>query len=69
MAAAAVVMEAVAAIRDLIDCGKKCSGDCKCSGYFYNTKTSMCWIAYDLQTLTKVANPTHVGYVKVPNHQ
>jgi hypothetical protein len=29
----------------------------------------MCWIAYDLQTLTKVANPTHVGYVKVPNHQ
>jgi len=51
------------------DCEKKCSGDCKCSGYFYNTKTSMCWIAYDLQTLTKVANPTHVGYVKVPNHQ
>ncbi|KAL3612367.1 hypothetical protein D5086_003387 [Populus alba] len=51
------------------DCEKECSSDCKCSGYFYNTKTSMCWIAYDLQTLTRVANSTHVGYIKVPNHQ
>ncbi|KAJ6314289.1 hypothetical protein OIU78_017870 [Salix suchowensis] len=49
------------------DCEKKCSSDCKCSGYFYNTKTSMCWITYDLQTLTKVANSAHVGYIKVPN--
>jgi len=51
------------------DCEKECSSDCKCSGYFYNTKTSMCWITYDLQTLTRVANSTHVGYIKVPNHQ
>jgi hypothetical protein len=29
----------------------------------------MCWITYDLQTLTRVANSTHVGYIKVPNHQ
>ncbi|KAJ6770309.1 SECRETED GLYCOPROTEIN EP1 putative-RELATED [Salix purpurea] len=48
------------------DCGKKCSNDCKCLGYFYNKGTSKCWIAYDLQTLTKVANSTHVGYIKAP---
>ncbi|KAJ6886747.1 hypothetical protein NC651_027182 [Populus alba x Populus x berolinensis] len=48
------------------DCGKKCSSDCKCLGYFYNKDTSKCWIAYDLQTLTKVANSTHVGYIKAP---
>ncbi|XP_011029573.1 PREDICTED: epidermis-specific secreted glycoprotein EP1-like [Populus euphratica] len=50
------------------DCGKKCSSDCKCLGYFYNKDTSKCWIAYDLQTLTKVANSTHVGYIKAPKH-
>ncbi|CAK7327662.1 unnamed protein product [Dovyalis caffra] len=50
------------------DCGKKCSGDCKCLGYFYNKEISKCWIAYDLQTLTKVANSTHVGYIKAPKH-
>ncbi|KAL4366123.1 epidermis-specific secreted glycoprotein EP1 [Arachis duranensis] len=49
------------------NCGNKCSKDCKCVGYFYHRENSLCWIAYDLQTLTKVANSTHVGYVKVPN--
>ncbi|PON33005.1 Bulb-type lectin domain containing protein [Parasponia andersonii] len=49
------------------DCGKKCSLDCKCLGYFYNQQSSKCWIAYDLKTLTKVANSTHVGYIKTPN--
>ncbi|TQD83446.1 hypothetical protein C1H46_030992 [Malus baccata] len=50
------------------DCAKKCTLDCKCLGYFYNQDTSKCWIAYDLKTLTKVANSTHVGYIKAPNH-
>ncbi|KAF3442416.1 hypothetical protein FNV43_RR16332 [Rhamnella rubrinervis] len=50
------------------DCGNKCSKDCKCLGYFYNQQTSRCWIAYELKTLTKVANSTHVGYIKAPNH-
>ncbi|MED6205736.1 hypothetical protein PIB30_020523 [Stylosanthes scabra] len=49
------------------NCGNKCSKDCKCVGYFYHRENSMCWIAYDLQALTKVENSTHVGYVKVPN--
>lgn len=48
-------------------CGSKCTKDCKCVGYFYHKDNSRCWIAYDLQTLTRVANVTHVGYVKVPN--
>ncbi|WJX67658.1 hypothetical protein P8452_52106 [Trifolium repens] len=49
------------------NCGNKCTKDCKCVGYFYHKDNSRCWIAYDLQTLTKVANTTHVGYIKVPN--
>ena len=49
------------------NCGNKCTKDCKCVGYFYHRDNSRCWIAYDLQTLTRVANSTHVGYVKVPN--
>ena len=49
------------------DCGKKCSFDCKCLGYFYNQQSSTCWIAYDLKTLAKVDNSTHVGYIKAPN--
>ncbi|KAI9186358.1 hypothetical protein LWI28_016512 [Acer negundo] len=49
------------------DCGKKCTSDCKCLGYFYNQDTSRCWIAYDLMTLTKVSNSTHLGFIKVPN--
>ncbi|KAJ6292985.1 hypothetical protein OIU76_025444 [Salix suchowensis] len=48
------------------ECGRKCSSDCKCMGYFYNKETSKCSIAYDLQTLTKVSNSTHVGYIKAP---
>ncbi|XP_062011592.1 epidermis-specific secreted glycoprotein EP1-like [Rosa rugosa] len=51
-----------------VACGKKCTSDCKCLGYFYNRDSSRCWIAYDLKTLTKVANSTHVGYIKVSNH-
>ncbi|KAK3198667.1 hypothetical protein Dsin_022082 [Dipteronia sinensis] len=49
------------------DCGKKCTSDCKCFGYFYKEDTSRCWLAYDLMTLTKVSNSTHLGFIKVPN--
>ena len=48
-------------------CLNKCSKDCKCLGYFYHTLTSRCWIAYDLNTLTRVQNSTHLAYVKAPN--
>ncbi|CDP01431.1 unnamed protein product [Coffea canephora] len=48
------------------DCAKKCTSDCKCLGYFYHLDTSRCWIAYELKTLTRVANSTHVGYIKAP---
>ncbi|TXG66742.1 hypothetical protein EZV62_008017 [Acer yangbiense] len=51
------------------DCGKKCTTDCKCLGYFYNQDTSRCWIAYDLMTLTKVSDSTHLGFIKVPRQQ
>ncbi|KAB2605550.1 epidermis-specific secreted glycoprotein EP1-like [Pyrus ussuriensis x Pyrus communis] len=46
----------------------KCTSDCKCLGYFFKQDTSRCWIAYDLKTLTKVANSTYVRYIKAPNH-
>ncbi|KAL2331354.1 hypothetical protein Fmac_018935 [Flemingia macrophylla] len=49
------------------NCGNKCTKDCKCVGYFYHRENSRCWIAHDLQTLTRVANSSHVGYIKVPN--
>ncbi|EXC18475.1 Epidermis-specific secreted glycoprotein EP1 [Morus notabilis] len=48
-------------------CEKKCTADCKCLGYFYNRETSSCWAANELRTLTKVANSTHVGFIKAPN--
>ncbi|KAK9674497.1 hypothetical protein RND81_12G236500 [Saponaria officinalis] len=51
--------------RTLGDCGKKCTQDCKCLGYFYHQENSRCWISYDLKTLTKVSNGKHVGYIKV----
>ncbi|XP_038686231.1 epidermis-specific secreted glycoprotein EP1-like [Tripterygium wilfordii] len=49
-------------------CGNKCTKDCKCLGYFYNTASSKCWIAYDLKTLTKVGNSTHLGFIKAPKN-
>lgn len=49
------------------NCGDKCTKDCKCVGYFYHRDNSRCWVAYDLQTLTRVPNSTHVGFIKVPN--
>ncbi|KAI3769339.1 hypothetical protein L6452_00440 [Arctium lappa] len=48
------------------DCESKCTKDCKCLGYFYHTDRSRCWIAYELKTLTRVGNSTHVAYIKTP---
>ncbi|KAD3066765.1 hypothetical protein E3N88_34645 [Mikania micrantha] len=48
------------------DCESKCTKDCKCMGYFYHTDGSKCWIAYDLKTLTRVENSTHLAYIKTP---
>lgn len=50
----------------VIDCARKCTRDCKCLGYFYHETTSRCWIAHELNTLTRVANSTHVGFLKAP---
>ncbi|CAN1187414.1 EP1-like glycoprotein 3 [Linum perenne] len=47
-------------------CASKCSKDCKCLGYFYHTVSSRCWIAYELKTMTRVANSTHLAYIKTP---
>ncbi|OMO92482.1 hypothetical protein COLO4_17557 [Corchorus olitorius] len=49
------------------DCGKICTSDCKCLGYFYHKETSKCWIANELKTLAKTSNSSHVGYIKAPN--
>ncbi|XP_022931552.1 epidermis-specific secreted glycoprotein EP1-like [Cucurbita moschata] len=49
------------------ECEKKCNLDCKCLGYFYQTKGSLCWVANELKTLIKVANSTHLGFIKTPN--
>ncbi|OAY28781.1 epidermis-specific secreted glycoprotein EP1 [Manihot esculenta] len=50
-------------------CREKCTKDCKCLGYFYQTPSSRCWIAYDLKTLTKVGNSTHLAFIKAPNNK
>ncbi|KAG8386412.1 hypothetical protein BUALT_Bualt03G0146100 [Buddleja alternifolia] len=46
------------------ECSKKCSSDCKCLGFFFKRAESRCWIVYDLKTLTRVGNSTHLGYIK-----
>ncbi|KAL0306579.1 UNVERIFIED_CONTAM: EP1-like glycoprotein 4 [Sesamum radiatum] len=50
------------------DCSRKCTSDCKCLGFFFNRAESRCWIAYELKTLTRVGNSTHLGYIKAPAH-
>ncbi|CAI0429273.1 unnamed protein product [Linum tenue] len=47
-------------------CADKCSKDCKCLGYFYHSDASRCWIAYELKTMTRVANSTHLAFIKTP---
>ncbi|GAY67650.1 hypothetical protein CUMW_258280 [Citrus unshiu] len=49
------------------DCGKRCSSNCRCVGYFYDTSVSRCWIAFDLKTLTKEPDSPIVGFIKVSN--
>ncbi|XVF04361.1 hypothetical protein REPUB_Repub05bG0075800 [Reevesia pubescens] len=48
------------------DCGRKCTSDCKCSGYFYHRETSKCWIANELKTLATTSKSSHVVYIKAP---
>ncbi|XP_024966480.1 epidermis-specific secreted glycoprotein EP1-like [Cynara cardunculus var. scolymus] len=48
------------------DCESKCTKDCKCLGYFYHTDRSRCWIAYELKTLTRVGESSHMAYIKTP---
>ncbi|KAK6157361.1 hypothetical protein DH2020_011609 [Rehmannia glutinosa] len=50
------------------ECSRKCTSDCKCLGFFFNRAESRCWIVYDLKTLTRVDNSTHLGYIKAPIH-
>ncbi|KAL0865925.1 hypothetical protein Bca101_045043 [Brassica carinata] len=48
-------------------CGDKCTRDCKCLGFFYNRKSSKCWLGYELKTLTRTGDSSLVAYVKAPN--
>ncbi|GAY67648.1 hypothetical protein CUMW_258260 [Citrus unshiu] len=50
-------------------CGKRCSSDCRCVGYFYDTSFPTCWIAFDLKTLTKAPDSPIVGFIKVSNKE
>ncbi|KAL5731149.1 hypothetical protein ACHQM5_003906 [Ranunculus cassubicifolius] len=51
----------------LADCRAKCSNDCGCLGFFYREESSKCLLAPELGTLSKVANQTHVAYIKMSN--
>nr|XP_043620469.1 EP1-like glycoprotein 3 [Erigeron canadensis] len=47
-------------------CENRCTKDCKCLGYFYNTDSQRCWVVNELGTLTRVGNSTHLAYIKTP---
>ncbi|RZC83841.1 hypothetical protein C5167_046629 [Papaver somniferum] len=49
----------------LDDCRSKCSKDCRCLGFFYRQESSNCLLAPMLGTLNKVANTSHVAYIKL----
>ncbi|EYU45021.1 hypothetical protein MIMGU_mgv1a026633mg [Erythranthe guttata] len=50
------------------DCSRKCTLDCKCAGFFFNRAESRCWVVNELGTLERVANSSHVGYIKTSLH-
>ncbi|KAL8144205.1 hypothetical protein V2J09_017240 [Rumex salicifolius] len=50
------------------DCASKCSKDESCLGYFYHGDVSMCWIARELNTLVRVPNSKHFGFIKTCKH-
>ncbi|XP_026424411.1 EP1-like glycoprotein 2 [Papaver somniferum] len=50
---------------ELDECRSKCSKDCQCLGFFYKQESSKCLLAPVLGTLNKVANTSHVAYIKV----
>ncbi|MCL7033588.1 hypothetical protein MKW94_003684 [Papaver nudicaule] len=49
----------------LDECRDKCSKDCECLGFFYKEESSKCLLAPVLGTLNKVANASHVAYIKI----
>ncbi|KAK4755572.1 hypothetical protein SAY87_009329 [Trapa incisa] len=49
----------------LVDCRDKCTKDCKCVGFFYREESSKCLLVPELDTLTRVDNTSHVGYIKI----
>ncbi|KAK9199078.1 hypothetical protein WN944_014265 [Citrus x changshan-huyou] len=50
------------------DCARRCSSNCRCVAYFYDTDLSRCWTAFDLKTLSKVPDSKIVGFLKFPNN-
>ncbi|KAI3965052.1 hypothetical protein MKX01_013983 [Papaver californicum] len=46
-------------------CRDKCSKACECLGFFYKEESSKCLLAPVLGTLHKVANTSHVAYIKL----
>ncbi|KAK6932677.1 Bulb-type lectin domain [Dillenia turbinata] len=49
----------------LVECRKRCDGDCGCLGFFYREESSKCLLVPELDTLIKVDNASHVGYIKM----
>ncbi|KAI3880839.1 hypothetical protein MKX03_014679 [Papaver bracteatum] len=46
-------------------CRDKCSKYCECLGYFYKEESAKCLLVPMLGTLNKVANTSHVAYIKL----
>ncbi|RZC76592.1 hypothetical protein C5167_000711 [Papaver somniferum] len=53
----------------LDECRNKCSKDCQCLGFFYKQESSKCLLAPVLGTLNKIANTSHVAYIKLQLHR
>ncbi|MCL7047285.1 hypothetical protein MKW94_017381 [Papaver nudicaule] len=49
----------------LDECRNRCRRDCECLGFFYKQESSKCLLAPVLGTLSKVANTSHVAYIKL----
>ncbi|KAI3859759.1 hypothetical protein MKX03_029712 [Papaver bracteatum] len=49
----------------LNDCRNKCSNDCECLGFFYKQGSLKCLLSPVLGTLNKVADTSHVAYIKL----
>ncbi|KAK6917680.1 hypothetical protein RJ641_018431, partial [Dillenia turbinata] len=49
----------------IVESRKRCHGDCGCLGFFYGESSSMCLLVPEPDTLIKVDNTSHVGYIKM----